>query len=658
MDILDVYSWVNNTGKKIIGCFIENIYFADFYWLIKIRCPGKGKSYLKIEPGIRFHISNIEPAEKRIDKLSSFMRKYLRGARIIDVKQRGWERIIELYTMSGNNKYIIINEIIPRGFLVVTNTKYIILYADKFQELRDRIIKRGSKYVPPPGRIDLLNLDDISLLELLRKGKDLVRGIVKGWGLPGYIAEEIIYRAGLYEKKNSKIDSIEKTDLLMLIDAMKQLINEVSEGKGFLIKLNNEPHIYTSYEPRLYRELYEVDIKTFGELNKVLDIYYSEYEKRIYYERKTAEQRVLIEKIKKSIGEQQEIIKKYLEESELYRKYSEILTLNYNLLEEILNCAQRTRETSGWEKIIERCPNIIQINKDKGIIVIKMNEYEIPIDIRLNTWNNILKYRKLSGELLRKARRAEEKLKELEKSLEEIISKKQLIEKKTELGIRPRLWYERFHWMITSEGFLVIAGRDADQNEVIVKKYMKPHDIFLHADIHGAPATIIKTQNKLPSPKSIEEAAVLAACYSKAWKEGLGVVDVFWVHGRQVSKTPPSGEYLTKGAFMIYGKKNYVKTKLVLAIGIEEKCDPIYGLYQRIVVGPEELVANRSIVYAVIIPGDAGIGETSEKLIHFFRRKLEKHIIGITKNELMYRLPGPSRIIGIKRGKAPIITEC
>ncbi|ADI32252.1 ribosome rescue protein RqcH [Staphylothermus hellenicus] len=658
MDILDVYSWTNNFGKQIIGCFIENIYFTGFYWLIKIRCSGKGKSYLKIEPSIRLHISNIEPLEKKIDKFSSFMRKHIRGARIIDVKQLGWERIIELHVKSRKNEYILINEILPRGFLVLTNEKYSILYANRFQELRDRIIKRGNKYTPPPGRIDLLKLDDTKLLELLREGKDLVRGIVKGWGLPGYIAEELIYRAGLYEKKNYKIDMVEETDLYTLIHMLEKIINEALNGKGYLVKLDNKPHIYTSYEPKLYKELYDVSVEKYDKLNHVLDIYYSEYEKRIYYEQRTIKQRILIEKIKKNIDKQQKIIKKYIEESEKYKEFSRTLVTNYNLLEKILECVNKTRKTSGWDKIVENCPNIVKYYKDKGTVIVKFNEYEIPIDIRLNAWNNILRYKKLSGELLKKAKKAEEALRELERSLEEAVNKKQLIQRRTEIGIKPRLWYERFHWMITSEGFLVIAGRDIDQNELIVKKYMEPHDIFLHADIHGAPATVIKTHNRMPSQKSIKEAAVIAACYSKAWKEGFGAIDVFWVYANQVSKTPPSGEYLPKGAFMIYGKKNYVKTKLELAIGIEENCDPIYGLYQKIIVGPEELVANKSIVYAVIVPGDIGIGEVAGKLIRSFHKKLEDHAIGITKNELMYRLPGRSRIIGIKRGKTPLITGC
>lgn len=45
--------------------------------------------------------------------------------------------------------------------------------------------------------------------------------------------------------------------------------------------------------------------------------------------------------------------------------------------------------------------------------------------------------------------------------------------------IRKAMWFEKFHWFISSENYLVICGRDAIQNELIVKKYMKAYDIFV-----------------------------------------------------------------------------------------------------------------------------------------------------------------------------------
>jgi len=197
MDIIDIYAWINNTGEHITNCYIDNIYSSRFYWSLKIRCPGKGKIYMKIEPGTRIHLSKIEPHIKEIDNLTAFLRKHIRNGTIKSLKQLGWERIIEISIRQRNNEYKLIVEIIPRGLLIITSNDGKILYANKFVEMRDRIIKRGKTYTLPPAFINIIEASPKDLLENIMKGKDIVRGLIKGWGLPGYIAEEVLYRAGL-----------------------------------------------------------------------------------------------------------------------------------------------------------------------------------------------------------------------------------------------------------------------------------------------------------------------------------------------------------------------------------------------------------------------------------------------------------------------------
>ncbi|NIU39543.1 DUF814 domain-containing protein, partial [Candidatus Bathyarchaeota archaeon] len=135
---------------------------------------------------------------------------------------------------------------------------------------------------------------------------------------------------------------------------------------------------------------------------------------------------------------------------------------------------------------------------------------------------------------------------------------------------REKAWYEKFRWFQSSDDQLVIGGKDATTNEILIKKHTEPHDIVFHADISGAPFVIIKTEGKRPSEQSLKEAAQLAASYSRAWKETLSTVGVYWVHPRQVSKSPPSGQYLKKGSFIIRGTKNYIRNvPLAVAIGVQ-----------------------------------------------------------------------------------------
>src|SRR3989338_4127675 len=83
--------------------------------------------------------------------------------------------------------------------------------------------------------------------------------------------------------------------------------------------------------------------------------------------------------------------------------------------------------------------------------------------------------------------------KEKKKRIQEFKEKKLIQEIPEPEKKRKKKWFEAFHWMNSSDGFLIIGGRDAQSNEVIVKKHMQENDLYFHADIHGAPHCIIKT---------------------------------------------------------------------------------------------------------------------------------------------------------------------
>lgn len=57
----------------------------------------------------------------------------------------------------------------------------------------------------------------------------------------------------------------------------------------------------------------------------------------------------------------------------------------------------------------------------------------------------------------------------------------------------------------------------------------------------------------------MEKIAIFNACFSSAWKAGRGNVDVYCVKPEQVSQTANTGEYLSKGSFVIKGERKYFK---------------------------------------------------------------------------------------------------
>eukprot|EP00300_Choanocystis_sp_HF-7_P019273 c20289_g1_i1.p1 GENE.c20289_g1_i1~~c20289_g1_i1.p1 ORF type:complete len:577 (+),score=172.14 c20289_g1_i1:1333-3063(+) len=144
--------------------------------------------------------------------------------------------------------------------------------------------------------------------------------------------------------------------------------------------------------------------------------------------------------------------------------------------------------------------------------------------------------------------------------------------------VRRRAWYEKFQWFLSSDRILVIAGHDAQQNELVVKRHLREGDAYVHADIHGAASCVIKNPDRTKDipPRTLAEAGSFCVCLSSAWNAKV-VTSAWWVQANQVSKTAPTGEYLTTGAFMIRGKKNFLPhNPLVMGFGylfkLEESC--------------------------------------------------------------------------------------
>lgn len=205
---------------------------------------------------------------------------------------------------------------------------------------------------------------------------------------------------------------------------------------------------------------------------------------------------------------------------------------------------------------------------DKGL--------QVDINLTISPWSNareyyeqrrtaVVKEEKTQAQATRALKSAEQKINEdLKKGLKQ--------EKALLQPIRKQLWFEKFIWFISSDGYLVLGGKDAQQNEMLYKKYLRKGDVYCHADLRGAPSVIIKNDPKTPDapipPATLAQAGNLSVCSSDAWdsKAGMGA---WWVNADQVSKSAPAGEFLPTGSFMVRGKKNFLPpAQLLLGLGI------------------------------------------------------------------------------------------
>ncbi|MFQ6010004.1 MAG: NFACT RNA binding domain-containing protein [Candidatus Aenigmatarchaeota archaeon] len=240
---------------------------------------------------------------------------------------------------------------------------------------------------------------------------------------------------------------------------------------------------------------------------------------------------------------------------------------------------------------------------------------EVEIDFRKTVQENAEKYfeeAKWAKSKIEATKKALEKTRRQVRKLKKGLKKKE--PKKAPRKRRRGKWFEKFRWMITSDGFLVIGGRDATQNEMLFKKHLQEGDIVLHAEISGAPLTIIKSEGKPVTPLAVREAGEFAISYSSAWKQGLGSMRAFFAKHDEVSKKAPAGEYLPKGSFMFH-KRNYLKKmEIKIAIGIMFQKDKEGKRIAKPICGAVQAVNKNAEYFVTLKPGDISQAELAKQI--------------------------------------------
>jgi len=246
----------------------------------------------------------------------------------------------------------------------------------------------------------------------------------------------------------------------------------------------------------------------------------------------------------------------------------------------------------------------------------------------------------------KKLKGAMETVEKTEKKLKRLAKEEPVIEEKVE---RKKEWYEKFRWFKTSKGLFVLGGRDATTNEIVIKKHVDKDDLIFHTEMAGSPFFVLKGG---ADEESIREVADATATFSKAWKLNIQEQKVFYVNPDQVTKEAKSGEYVSKGAFMIYGKKNYSENKVNFSIGIkdgqlmggptksvEAHCEKSIKLdrYREYKNESYDEVINKIVYVISNVENNPKLSEETIKAINAARKRLEKGKF-ITEEEAKRRL--------------------
>jgi len=512
------------------------------------------------------------------------LRKRLKNWVLEDISQLGLDRIVSLrFSGPGGAGMELITELFGDGNIILVSDGRIEAPLTS-RSWSTRTIKRGEEYVPPPGGLDPTKLSPEEVNDLAGAWEDdVVRFLIRSLNLPPIYAEEVCFRS--YIEKEAPLTKLSDAEKSSLYGFMREVIDEGERGHGVYVHYKGEEPLLV--EPVLIRSFFDerdpgVILQRYGEEKRGrssvrrMDSLSSAVEEVMFGSsplppgRKKEDREKA--KLNRMLEDQVRALREREEESERFHRLADALYLRYQEVSDLLSGfdpALYSENTSSYPSVRSYVPKkdgpggLIRV----GIETAEGNE-EVELDLDLDLNGN-------AENLYQRSKRSKRKLEGIKDAIERTedrLEKRGRTADEAEKRLTPlrSFWFESFRWCYTSEGLLMLGGRDARSNEKLVKRYLRDSDIYSHADVQGASSVVLRVdKGQEAGESSLEESCHFSVLHSKAFKARIGSERGYWVEPGQVSRTPQTGEFLPKGSFMIRGKKNYFfKLDMVGAVGV------------------------------------------------------------------------------------------
>jgi len=638
----DIAIAVHELKEAIANSRVNNIYqLNEKTVILKLHKTDKPPLRLVMEAGRRLHLTAYALKPPKVPPVFCMaLRKHLRGAWVENVEQYEFERVVTVHFRTKTGTMQLVLELFGEGNIILTGENGEILQALIFKRMRDRNIVRNEVFQFPPsiGK----NPFQVAKEELEAALKDagdveVVRAIARFLGVGGFYAEEILMRANV--DKTTPCNAMGSGEVDVIFDELQSLLSAVS---GF----KTEPHIvlaedgsFIDVAPFKLKCYEELKSKSYSSFNEALDEYFLRATARekavasVEVDKLTRES----ERLKRIISEQEQALREDEVKAERYKCIGDVIYAHSNEFQTFLNrFVTAKREGKDWKVLISEIMaaneySFVESFDARNLVAnVCVDNLRFSLNLRRTLFENAAEYyergkkakQKSAGALTaleesrRKLSEAEQRIRKAEAAKTKPVEvMKELVKRK----VKRKEWYEKFRWFTSSDGFLVVAGKDSVSNEVLVKKHTAPEDPVFHAEISGAPFVVVKTAGKTPSAKALREAGEFAAAFSRAWREGVGSADVYWVKPEQLSKSGPSGEYVAHGAFAVMGKRNWMRgVPLQLSVGVVE------DETLRFVGGPVEAVKAKTKVYVTLVSGDVSGKKFLSQILQTLTLKLPK----------------------------------
>lgn len=607
--------------------------------LIRLRALNPSRKVdLSILVGKALHVTKLpREAPEKPTPFVMQLRKALENAFVDDVRQHGFDRMVEFVHNRKDASYTLVVEMFHDGNVVLVKDGKI-LSPLAHQSWSTREVRPGAPWVPPPARADPSLFTDEEFASKFRASTaDLVRTLATEINLGGPLAEEVCARAGVDKRALAAHATDEQLKLLR--DALQALLDRLDGGAldPVVVKKNGEKHDVSPF-PLLAHE--GLELERFPTFMEALDAYFGKAvagEKADPRLKKLENERL---KVKRMLDAQTAALDKFDKDDEDARRKGDLIYAHFQAAANVATTLMNASKTIGWKEVQAKIKEgakagnaeaklVDSISPNDGSAVLALEDetgkkHKVRLDLRKSVQENADAYYERSKKMREKKKGAliaieftKKKMKDLDERGDEIVAA--IAEKGARKAPSRRFWFENWRWFFTSDDHLVLAGRDVKTNEKLVSKQLEDNDRYLHADVSGAPSTIVKSKDGSVSEAALEEAATFAASMSRIWTAGHASGEAYWVTPQQVSKTPNPGEFVAKGSFIIRGKRTSLRVPIRLAVG-EVTVEGV----KKVMSGPVAAFAGKSERYVVLEPGDTPTNQLANKISDLLEVNVEE----------------------------------
>lgn len=558
-DGITIAALVHEMSEKLVGGHVQKVAQPETDELLLTIKSNRTSYKLQISASASLPLLHLTEQTKQspltAPNFCMLLRKHLGGARLLACRQIGLERVIEFLFENLNE----LGDVVQKSLMIEIMGKHSnIIFIEKDNQIIDSIkhvnsmlssvreVLPGREYFIPNtlNKCDPLELsveiwNDVVCRKPTTVAKALYTSLV---GFSASLAQELAYRAKI--DGDAPISSLTGNEKSALLDQIRGLLQNTKDGvfqpciifhEGTPVEFGAIPFLRFPDEQR----------KDYSSISEVIETFYGEKDLITRIRQKSTDLRKTVTTILERNYKKLEIQRKQIRDTEKkdrFKVYGELLnTYGYQLQPE-----------------------------DKSLTCIDYyteKEVTIPVDSTLSYTENANRYFAKYNKMKRTFEAVTEQMKECRSDvehLESILTELDIARKEEDLqAIRQELidsgymkakgGRKKNHRMpkskplhfISSDGFDIFVGKNNYQNDELTFQVATGNDWWFHAKNMPGSHVILRSQGGEPPVRAFEEAASLAAYFSKG--KGSDKVEIDYIQKKHVKK--PNG---SKPGFVVY----------------------------------------------------------------------------------------------------------